>query len=226
MITRKLAVPILAAAVTLGACSGGGSGDEDQVAPEPTVAAEGAEEAERTIADEAPAPTPTATPESVEPSELNRPIPEEGNTTETFGPLGETEAEFETEEGDVQIGSGDIPDGAAEFPVPEDLEVQLASETETDLGFSGVTAMDFGELVAFYEDGIPAAGFEILGTDITEDVFAVFTFESDTQVGQVAISQAPGFDGWTVLVNLGDGVGDEEQLPDLADDETSEPDEG
>lgn len=218
---RKVLFLLVAAAVTLGACSGGDAGDED-VAPEPTVEAEGAEEGERTIADEAAAPTPTPTPVPVEPSELNRPIPEEGNTTETFGPLGETEAEFETEEGDVQIGSGDVPEGASEFPVPDDLEVQLASETETDLGFSGVTATDFSELVTFYEEGIPAAGFEILSSEITEDVFAVFTFESDTQVGQVAISQAPGFDGWTVLVNLGDGVGDEEQLPDLADDETDE----
>lgn len=222
---RRLSVLVIAAAVTLGACSSGGdTQDDEEVAPEPTVEAEGAEEGTRTSGEEAPTPTPTATPVSVEPSELNRPVPEEGNTTETFGRLGETEAEFETDEGEVQIGSGDVPGGAAEFPVPDDLEVQLASETQTDLGFSGVTAMAFDELVSFYEEGIPAAGFEILGTDVTPDVFAVFTFESETQVGQVAISQAPGFDGWTVLVNLGDGVGDEEQLPDLADDEGEDAD--
>ncbi len=213
---HRLGALVVAAACTLGACSSGGDQGEDQVAPEPTVEAEGAEEGTRTLADEAPTPTPTPTPIAVEPSDLDRPIPEGGNTTETFGPLGETEAEFDTDEGSVQIGSGEIPDGAAEFPVPDDLEIQLASETEADLGFSGLTATGFADLVTFYEEGIPAAGFEILGSDVVDDVFAVFTFSSDTQVGQVAISQAPGFDGWTVLVNLGDGSGDEEQLPDLA----------
>ena len=218
---RRLAILVTAAVVTLGACSSGGSEDQES-APAPTAEAEGAEEGTRTLADEAPAPTSTPTPVQLESGEITRDVPEEGNTTETFGPLGETDAEFETEDGTLQIGSGDVPEVAAAFPVPEDLDVQLANETQTDVGFSGVTAMEFAELIAFYEEGLPAAGFEILSADVTDDVFAVFTFESETQVGQVAISQAPGFDGWTVLVNLGDGVGDEEQLPDVTDGEADD----
>ncbi len=205
-------------ALLLSACSGGISLTEEALSSDPVAEPsermdeiDGARESTQTAPGATATPQPT--PEPREASDIDRVVSEEGDQPQTFGRLGETEAEFETDEGSVSIGDAEVPVGAGDFPVPADLDVQLASETEADLGFSGLTAMSFGELIDFYRSGVPAAGFDILREQIVDDVFATFAFESSDQTGQVAISQAPGFDGWTVIVSLGDGVGEEEQLP-------------
>lgn len=117
----------------------------------------------------------------------------EGDDPEVFGPLGETEAEFETEDGRVQIGSGDVPDAVADsFPIPDGLVVQLSSQEGTQAGFSGVTDTAFDELVAFFESELPAAGYDLEPSRFVDGVVAVYDFESPDGSGQLAISSAPG----------------------------------
>jgi hypothetical protein len=126
----------------------------------------------------------------------------EGDEPEVFGPLGETEADFETEEGVVQIGSADVPDAVADsFPIPIDVDVQLSSQEGTQAGFSGVTDMTFAELVTFYEDELPAAGYEVERSRFVDDVVAVYDFEGPDGSGQLAISSAPG-GGHSILVTF------------------------
>ena len=143
---------LLAVLAVASACSSGSSSEDesaDDAAPEPTAVAavpDAADEASPGIDTDEPNPTPVPG----TPFDLDRPPvdPEQGSA-ETFGALGETEAEFETDEGSVQIGSGDVPAGAADFPVPPDLEIELASETESDLGFSGLTALSSPKVTVF-----------------------------------------------------------------------------
>jgi hypothetical protein len=126
----------------------------------------------------------------------------EGDEPEVFGPLGETDAEFETDDGRVQIGSADVPDAVAEsFPIPDGFEVQLSSQAGTQAGFSGVTDMTFDELVNFYEIELPPAGYEFERSRFVEGVVAVYDFEGPDGAGQVAISSAPG-GGHSVLVTF------------------------
>jgi hypothetical protein len=130
-----------------------------------------------------------------------------------LGPLGETDVDVETDAGTVQIGTADVPAGVdPEFPLPDDLDVQLASETPTDLGFSGVTSIGIDALVDFYANELPLAGYTVTGTQLIEGVLGVFTFEGRGQFGQVAISETPGASTTTLLVTLGDGVGQEEDV--------------
>jgi hypothetical protein len=126
----------------------------------------------------------------------------EGDEPEVLGPLGETEAEFETEDGLVQIGSAEVPEAVADsFPIPDDIEVQLSSQAGTEGGFSGVTDMTFDELVAFYESELPAAGYELDRSQFVDGVVAVYDFAGTDGTGQLAISSAPG-GGHSVLVTF------------------------
>lgn len=132
---------------------------------------------------------------------------------ESLGPLGQTDLDVETDEGTVQIGEADVPASLdTTFPLPRDLDVQLASETATDLGFSGTTALGIDELTQFYATGLPESGYTITATQLVEGVLSVFTFEGQDRFGQVAISETPGADSSTVLVTVGDGVGQEETV--------------
>lgn len=130
-------------------------------------------------------------------------VPETTSGPEVLGPLGSTEVEITSDQGVVQIGVADLPDIVPDtFPVPDDLVVQLSSEIEEEAGFSGVTQLDFGELVTFYADELLAAGFAITDEQIVEDTVAVYTFEGSNGRGSVAISSAPG-GGRSVLVTFG-----------------------
>lgn len=131
----------------------------------------------------------------------DRIIPE-GDEPDVLGPLGETEAEFETDDGLVQIGSADVPDVVADnFPIPEGVDVQLSSQVGSQAGFSGVTDMSFGELVTFYETAFASAGYEFDRSRFVDGVVAVVAFDGPEGSGQVAISSAPG-GGRSLLVTF------------------------
>lgn len=145
-----------------------------------------------------PAATPTPEPERTE--------PEPGTGGQSTGPLDEADIEIETDEGTIQIGEADVPDGVdAAFPLPDDFEVQLSSATEDQFGFSGVTALSLDDLKAFYSEGLVAAGYDVSATQEVEGVLAVYSFEADGVEGDVAISQEPGGDGSSILVTIGAG---------------------
>jgi hypothetical protein len=135
------------------------------------------------------------------PPEEDRPLPE-GDEPEVLGPLGETEVEFETDDGAVQIGAAEVPAAVADnFPIPDDLMVQIASQAGDDAGFSGVTELTFEELVAFYDIELDTAGYESSRTRWVDGVVAVYEFGGPEGTGSVAISSAPG-GGRSVLVTF------------------------
>jgi len=126
----------------------------------------------------------------------------EGDEPQVLGPLGQTDAEFETEDGAISIGDADVPDAvSASFPLPEGLDVQLASQAGGAAGFSGVTDLDFDDLLAFYDSEFPAAGYESKRSQFVDGVIAVYDFDGPDGSGQVAISSAPG-GGRSVLVTF------------------------
>jgi len=117
----------------------------------------------------------------------------EGDEPQVLGPLGQTDAEFETEDGAISIGDADVPDAvSASFPLPEGLDVQLASQAGGAAGFSGVTDLDFDDLLAFYDSEFPAAGYESKRSQFVDGVIAVSDFDGLDGSGQVAITSAPG----------------------------------
>jgi hypothetical protein len=136
-----------------------------------------------------------------------------GAAGESTGPLGSTELRIDTDAGTVQIGAGEVPERLGPlFPLPPDLEVELASETAVDLGFSGTTAAAFDELVELYRVGLPAAGFTIVSFDRRGSEFGVFEFaDGDQGTGQVAITATPGTDGFTLIVTFAGSADDETQ---------------
>ena len=132
--------------------------------------------------------------------------PPDGGGTAT-GALADADVVVETDEGTIQIGVADVPDGvSATFPIPADLDVQLSSATDTDFGFSGVSAGSVDELAAFYVEGLELAGYQITARQEIAGTLAVYTFERAEEFGQVAISSAPGGGGSSVLVTIGDGT--------------------
>lgn len=145
---------------------------------------------------------PVAVATSAEPVDEN---PPEGGGMAT-GALGDADVEVVTDAGTIQIGVAEVPAGVSDtFPIPDDLDVQLSSATGTDFGFSGVSAMAVADLATFYENGLIAAGYEITARQEIVGVLAVYTFERGQEAGQVAISEAPGSAGSSVLVTIGDG---------------------
>jgi hypothetical protein len=164
------------------------------------------------------APTTTAPPDRVttsidveplpvddEPLDLPRDAPPSGDG-ESLGPLGETEVQFETDEGSVEIGDASIPAAAEAFPVPDDFAVLISSETATDLGFSGESMLVLDELVAFYDVELEEAGFTVVGRRVSPGAFAVYDIERSGQVGQVALSASASVAGSTLIVALDDGL--------------------
>lgn len=119
-----------------------------------------------------------------------------------LGPLGETEVDLETDEGRVQIGDAQLPDSLPDdFPLPDDLVVQISSEEVADAGFSGASQVGFEELVALYRTGLADAGYEVNEDRFVEGVVAVFSFEGDGGDGSVVIGDAPG-GGRSVIVTF------------------------
>ena len=126
-----------------------------------------------------------------------------------LGPLGSTELDVDTGEGTVQLGDADVPGLAGAFPIPDGLDIQLASETATDAGFSGVIEGSVATLADFYARGLQPAGFAIITEQrlpegaADEDLSAVvFAFESDDQEGSVAIARAPGIGSASIVVTI------------------------
>lgn len=135
-------------------------------------------------------------------------VPADGAGGESLGPLGSTDVELTSEDGSVQIGSAELPGLAEGFPLPEGTELELASETTTDAGFSGVAPGTVLDQADFYREALPAAGFTILdeqrptGADDPDPAVVLFTFESDEREGELAITSAPGGDGSSIIVTI------------------------
>ena len=89
----------------------------------------------------------------------------------------------------------------ADFPIPDGLDIQLASQVGDAAGFSGITESTFAELVAFYDVELPAAGYSSTQTQLTDGVVAVYEFDGPDGAGKIAISSAPG-GGRSVLVTF------------------------
>lgn len=121
---------------------------------------------------------------------------------ESTGPLGETELQIETDDGELQIGGGEIPESASAFPLPDDFELQLASETSTATGFSGVSAQPVDELADFFRASLPAAGFDITDDSAPTPAIVTLAFTGTDSEGDLALSEAPGSAGTTVIVTL------------------------
>ena len=118
-----------------------------------------------------------------------------------IGPLGEVAAEFETEEGSVEIGEGTVPDMVpSAFPLPDDFVVELATQTDAEAGFSGRSELDFDDLVDFFSLELADRGFDTEQRVSSERV-AVFDFSGSEGEGSVAISSAPG-GGQSILVTF------------------------
>jgi hypothetical protein len=155
-----------------------------------------------TIADAATTST-TAAPEPEpigEAADLDRTLPPETDVA-TLGPLGSTQTTIPTGEGEVSIGGGAVPASAGDFPVPDGLEVQITTETAEALGFTGRIDGELADLVGFFEDMLPAAGYEIIDRTAVPGVFTRLLLDGPL-VGDVVISGEPGGSGWTIAVAL------------------------
>lgn len=194
MIRRTLAVAAVAAvAVGLTGCT---SGESTAPASVPVTDPSGS-----TLAPASTAPTTDDGPDFGDVATVP-----EGGEGESTGPLGSTELRVETDAGTVQIGAGSVPERlAADFPLPPDLDVQLASETATDLGFSGDSALPFAELVELFETGLPEAGYVVESTNVRAGDFAVIAFSSGDGVGEVVVTRSSTPGAHTVIVAFGDG---------------------
>lgn len=150
--------------------------------------------------DEPSTPPPTAVPPEAIDDGIAVP---DGDEPMVLGPLGSTEIELDTGDGTVQIGAADVPDLIpAAFPRPADLVVQIASGTEASAGFTGVSRLEFDELVQLYREGLLAAGYELLDDTVTPGSLAVFAFDGPDSSGDVVLSTpAPG-GGTSVIVTF------------------------
>lgn len=226
MSRRRSVAACVAVVAMLSACDGDGAGSpspstsddvaESSIVADPDMTPENSEptsdglEGTSEAADEPMTSPVTTTPVTAAPptgDDGRGPVPG-GAGAEALGPLGSTALELESDQGTVQIGEADVPDLAAQFPIPEGLDVQLASETATDAGFSGVTTGTVLENADFYRSALPAAGFEVLserrptGDDDPDPPVILFTFESDRLTGDIAIAEAPGGAGSSIIVTI------------------------
>ncbi len=167
-------------------------------------------------ADDGPSGAPTSTAQPVEStatesaSELSIPVSSivsdrvlpVGDEPDVLGPLGETDVEFDTEDGSVQIGEAEVPEAVDDdFPIPDGLDIQLASSSGDDAGFSGVTDSTFDELLDYFETELPVAGYDVARSQFVDGTVAVIDFSGPSGTGQLAISSAPG-GGRSVLVTF------------------------
>lgn len=153
-----------------------------------------------TTADPREAPPATSDPRALATTADGLALPD-GEDPDVIGPLGEATAEFETEEGSVEIGAGTVPElvpGA--FPLPDDFVVELATQTDADAGFSGRSQQSFDDLVDFFSVELIERGFDVEQRVRTASV-VVFDFAELEGEGSVAISSAPG-GGQSILVTF------------------------
>ncbi|MEM8704865.1 MAG: hypothetical protein AAGE98_00295 [Actinomycetota bacterium] len=188
----------------LAGCSDDGSSDDAQPASTTSAPAETAADDEVTTTTTTTTTT-TIAPEDVEPLDeealdIDREFSSDSEA-ESLGPIGTTETTIPTDEGEVSIGGGDIPDLAAEVPVPPGFEVQLTTEVEGEAGYSGRVDGELADLIAFYEAALPEAGFEIVERQSVPGVLEVFSVEGPL-VGDIVISEEPGGAGWSILAGL------------------------
>lgn len=147
------------------------------------------------------APMPSTEPEDESEPPVEATLPADGEP-EVLGPIGSVDLDLSTDEGSVQIGDAEVPPLIpADFPLPDDLTVQVATEAGEQAGFSGVTDLELDELVDLYRTGLVAIGYEIIDEQVT-GAFAVFRFASDGANGEIAVSSAPG-GGRSLLVTYG-----------------------
>lgn len=190
---RRLAA--LALTVAIVGCTGGSDATEN---PSSTPASEVDTVPDASVASTVPDTTDGAS------TTVTSTVPEGGGTA--TGALEDADVQIETDTGTIQIGVAEVPAGVSPtFPIPDDLDVQLSSATDTDFGFSGVSARSIAELAEFYDVELTAAGYVITTRQETPGLLAVYTFERNDEYGQVAISSAPG-SGTSVLVTIGDGT--------------------
>lgn len=188
----KAATLIVLLAVVVGSCSGSEDADNDAGT---TV---GTEAAAKPSGTEAPPVTQLST-EVLE--ELGSLAPPAAGG-ESTGPLGSTVIELDTGEGSVQIGGGVVPESLAGLPVPDDLEVQLASETDAAAGFTGVSTKSVVDLAGFFRDSLSSAGYRITSDQSPSTNIVLLAFDGDGGSGDVALSGAPGGSGTTVIVTF------------------------
>ena len=216
---RRVAVAAVAVVFVLSACDG----DAGETAVSSSVPPSTADAASADAATAAPptlpstddgsasSPTVTAPPTTLVPipeptSEVA--VPADGAGGESLGPLGSTDVELTSEDGSVQIGSADLPGLAGGFPLPDGIELDLASETATDAGFSGVAPGSVLEQAQFFRAALPAAGFTIIderrptGDDDPDPAVVLFTVESADLEGEIAITSAPGGLGASIIVAI------------------------
>lgn len=197
---RTLSIGALAVILTAG-CSGSG---EDS-APSSTTST-------TTSTTTTEAPTTTSTSTTTTTTAAPEPEPEEGfdidrefdseSEAESLGPIGTTETTLPTSEGEISVGGGEVPELGDEFPLPDGFEVQLTTEIEGEIGFSGRVTAELVDLVAFFDEALPAAGYTIVERQEVPDTFAVLSLEGPL-VGDVVIAQEPGVaGGWTIAVGL------------------------
>jgi hypothetical protein len=201
--TQKTSSAMLAVAVSIGVlvagCSSGG-GDDGAVDSAPSSLAATDTEPPN---DGAPSDVDVDVPSATDPVDVtDRSLPVDNAGGESLGPVGSLDLEFDTDEGTVQLGDGEVPESLdPAFPLPDDLAVTISSEKVAEVGVAGTTAWPFDDLVALYEDGLPAAGYEISDLRRPSDGVAVFSFAGSGTSGQVAISAAPNM-ATTVVVTV------------------------
>jgi len=110
--------------------------------------------------------------------------------------------DLDTGEGSVQIGEGEVPESMADLPVPDDLQVELASSAEDAAGFSGLSALAVGELADFFREGLVDAGYRIVKDEAPATNIVLLRFEGNGGSGDVALSEAPAGAGTTVIVTF------------------------
>ena len=179
------------------------TGDDETASADPAGDddAGGGDEREPTTSTTTSTTTIPAEPEPEDGVDIDRAVPADAEA-ESTGPIGTTETTIPTEEGEISIGGGDVPELGDDFPLPAGFEVQLTSEVEGEIGFSGRIDGDLAELTAFFEAALPEAGYEIVEQQEVPDVLTTMSIDGPL-VGDVVISQEPGTDGgWTILVAL------------------------
>lgn len=217
---RRAAVGAVAVVLALSGCDGDDGGAAAPTSAPPSSVAVGADDAATappptlppaddetpTSGTVDPSPTTTVVPTPLPTNEVA--VPSDGAGGESLGPLGSTDVELTSEDGSVQIGSADLPGLAGGFPLPDGIELELASETATDAGFSGVAPGSVLEQADFFRVALPAAGFTIIeerrptGDDDPDPAVVLLTIESADLEGEIAITSAPGGEGASIIVAI------------------------
>ena len=182
---------VLAALVVIVSCSGGGeSSSQSTTGTSPVLG-----EADASVA-------PPVTQLSPQAQEELGSLEQPATGGQSTGPLGSTVLDLDTDEGSVQIGEGEVPESMSGLPQPDGLRVELASSTTEAAGFSAVATQSVGELADFYRQQLVDAGYRIVGDEAPTSKVVLLRFEGDDGSGDVALSDAPGAAGTTVIVTF------------------------